>query len=253
LAALVIEAGGHAVPIVIQQRKFGAKENLALTWAMNVHVPALIAERYRKSRIVAMSTGCVYPFVKPETGGSRESDPTGHAGDYAVSCFGREQAFLSASEKNGTPLALIRLNYSVDLRYGVLVDVAHKVFNEQPIDVTMGHLNCIWQGDATRHIIRALGHASSAPDAFFLNVTGKEILSVREMAAWFGERFGKAVTITGTEAPEVWLNNAGKSHRLFGEPEITEHTLAEWAADWLENGRPLLGKPTHFEVRDGKY
>ncbi|MDC0275450.1 NAD-dependent epimerase/dehydratase family protein [Verrucomicrobiales bacterium] len=234
-------------------QKFGTSNAPEVLTLFNETMPARFANRFKDSKIVALSTGCVYPFVSADSGGSRESDPVVPAGDYAISCLGREQAFLKASETNRTPLALIRLNYSVDLRYGVLVDIAHKVFHQQPVDVTMGHLNCIWQGDATRHIICALGKTAPAPDAFILNVTGEKILHVREIASWFGERFSKPTEITGIEATEAWLNNASLSHSLFGAPEISEETLMEWVAPWIEKGRPLLGKPTNFEVRDGKY
>jgi nucleoside-diphosphate-sugar epimerase len=148
---------------------------------------------------------------------------------------------------------LIRLNYSVDLRYGVLVDIAHRVISGDPVDVAMGYLNCIWQGDAIRHTIRSLELTKSAPEACILNVTGPQTLRVRELAERFAKRFGKPVEITGEENETAWLNNAAKSHELFGPPEVSEETLVDWVADWIEKGRPLLGKPTHFEVRNGKY
>lgn len=234
-------------------RKFGTSDSPEILRLFNVEMPAMVAERFSNSRIVALSTGCVYSFVNPETGGSTEEDPTDPVGDYAKSCLGRELAFIETSERHQTPLSLIRLNYSVDLRYGVLVDLATKVFGREEIDVTMGYLNCIWQGDATEHIIQALPHASAAPNPFIVNVTGSKILKIRELALWFGERFGKPANLVGAEEPTAWLNDAAKSHQLWGTPRIKEETLMEWVADWIENSRPLLGKPTHFEVRDGKY
>ena len=234
-------------------QKFGTSDSPETLRLFNEEMPRRVAERYANSSIVALSTGCVYLFVKPESGGSKESDPVGPVGDYAESCLGRETAFQSVSEKLGTSIALIRLNYSVDLRYGVLVDIAEKVYHDQPVDVTMGYLNCIWQGDATRHIIRSMSHAEPFPNACIMNVTGSQTLSVRETAQWFGKRFQKDVTVSGTEGESAWLNNAEKSHQLFGSPSVSEETLMEWVAQWIEQGNPLLGKATHFEVRDGKY
>ncbi len=242
-----------AVVFFLAGRKFGTSDSPETLRLFNEEMPAMVAERYADARIVALSTGCVYSFVTPESGGSIETDPTNPVGDYAQSCLGREKAFIRVSEKRGTPLSLIRLNYSVDLRYGVLVDLALKVFSGEEIDVTMGYLNCIWQGDATEHIIRSLAMATPAPDPFILNVTGSRILEIRKLALWFSKRFDRQVTLTGCEAKTAWLNNAEKSHRLFGLPRISEEELMEWVANWIENDRPLLGKPTHFEVRDGKY
>jgi len=234
-------------------KKFGTSDAPETLHRFNEHLPALVAERYWATPIVALSTGCVYPFVAPESGGSKETDDPAPIGAYAISCLGRERAFLDASARHGTPLSLIRLSYAVDLRYGVLVDIAARVLTEQPVDVSMGHFNCIWQGDALDAIVRSLAHAAPAPEAFVLNVTGARTLSVRETAEWFGDRFGKSVTFTGSEAETAWLNDAGKCHELFGPPGVEVETLMEWVADWVENGRPLLDKPTHFEVRDGQY
>ncbi len=234
-------------------QKFGTGDSPEVLRRFNVEMPTRVANHFAGSRIVALSTGCVYPFVEVASGGSKEADPVGPTGDYAVSCRGREEAFITASEAHRTPLALIRLNYSVDLRYGVLVDIADHVFRGEAVDVSMGHLNCLWQGDATRHIIQSLEHAAVAPDHCLMNVTGSRILSVRELAQWFGKRLGKEVIITGAEADKVWLNDAAKSHQLFGAPSVSEDELMEWVARWIEEGNALLGKPTHFEVRSGKY
>lgn len=234
-------------------KKFGTSGSPGELKRFNEEMPALVAERYAGASIVALSTGCVYPFVSPESGGSTEEDEPSPVGDYALSCLGREKAFLEASGRHGTPLSLIRLNYSVDLRYGVLVDLAQKILAGEAIDLTMGCFNCIWQGDAVAYTIRALALAAPAPDAFVLNVTGARILSVRETAETLGEKLNLVVEFTGTEAATAWLNNASKSHRLFGSPRLSEETLVDWVAEWAGLGRPLLGKPTHFEVRDGNY
>lgn len=227
--------------------KFGASADPQLLQRMNVDLPAQVAHRCSSSRIVALSTGCVYSYVRPDSGGSTETDAVDPVGDYARSCLGREQAFTRAR----VDCCLIRLNYAVDLQYGVLVDIAQKVLAEQPIDITMGHANVIWQGDAVAHIIQALQLTRSP--ASVLNVTGPRILSIREVALQFGRLLGKPVRLTGEEAPTAWLNNAALAHRLFGRPTVSEDTLMEWVADWVQQGRPTLGKPTHFEVRDGVF
>ena len=231
--------------------KFGTSHEPGLLEKMNVQMPRRVAERFRESRIVALSTGCVYSFVPPSSGGSTEDDPAEPVGDYAISCLGRERAFREAGEKWGTPSALIRLNYAIDLRYGVLVDIAQKVLAGAPVDVSMGHVNVIWQGDALAHTIQALSHASAPP--FVLNVTGPGILRVRELAERFGQRFGKTPSIVGEEQPAAWLNDASKAHGLFGKPAVSIDQMIEWVAAWLEGGGSTLGKPTHFETRDGKY
>jgi nucleoside-diphosphate-sugar epimerase len=234
-------------------RKFGTSDSPETLVLYNEVMPALVAERYAGAKIVALSTGCVYPFVEPDSGGSTEEDEVGPVGDYAVSCLGREAAFLRSSEVHRSPLALIRLNYAVDLRYGVLVDLALKVSRGEPVDLTTGYFNCLWQGDAVSRTIRALDHATPAPQPFVLNVTGSRILKVREVALTFERLLNHTVEFTGTEAATAWLSNAGKSRRLFGPPSVSEDRLINWVADWIDHERPLLGKPTHFEVRDGKY
>lgn len=234
-------------------KKFGTSGSPEELRRFNEEMPALVSERFANSKIVALSTGCVYPFATVESGGSREEDTTDPVGAYAVSCLGRERAFLGASERNGTPLSLIRLNYSVDLRYGVLVDLATKILAGEAIDLAMGWFNCIWQGDAISHTIRALDLAAPAPGACVLNVTGTKILSVREVAEALGEKLNLVVHFEGEEAPTAWLSDASKSHQLLGPPQISEETLVDWVAEWVGFGRPVLGRPTHFEVRDGKY
>ena len=232
-------------------QKFGTTEGPELTWAMNTLVPAHVAERFASSRIVAFSTGCVYSFAKVESGGSREEDPVQPVGDYPNSCLGRERIFSHYSRKNGTPVALYRLNYSIDFRYGVLVDVAQKVLSGQPVDVTMGHVNVIWQGDACARAIQSLDLAASP--AVPINVTGPETISIRSLAMEFGRRFGVEARITGTEAEGGWLSNASKSFEHWGYPSISLGRMIDWVASWLCAGGATLGKPTHFEVRDGNF
>ena len=237
--------------IFMAGQKFGTNSAPEQTWATNTLMPALIAERFSKSRIVAFSTGCVYPLVPVSTGGSREEDELGPPGDYANSCVGRERIFTYFSQKNGTPLVLFRLNYAVEMRYGVLLDVALKVWHDKPVDVTMGYANVIWQRDANASALQCLAHAASPP--FILNVTGPETLSIRAVANRFAELFQREAKIVGREAPTAWLNNASKAHRLFGLPSVGAEQLIEWTAQWIRRGGPMLGKPTHFEVRNGKF
>jgi len=218
---------------------------------MNAWLPGLVCERYSRSRIVAFSTGNVYGLTPVENGGSREEDALNPAGEYAMSCLGRERLFEHFSRVRGTPVSLIRLNYACDLRYGVLVDIARKVWAEEPVDVTMGHFNTIWQGDANALSILSLAHASSPATAF--NITGIRTLSVRETALHFGELFGKTPQLTGTEAQDALLSNATRSILSLGPPFVSETDLIEWTADWIQRGGDSLGKPTHFESRDGRF
>lgn len=231
--------------------KFGSEENLSLTWAMNSYLPALVAEYFKDSRIVAYSTGCVYPFVMVGSGGSKETDRPEPVGEYAQSCLGRERMFEYGSKKYNTLVTIIRLNYAVEPRYGVLVDIAAKVKNGQPVDLTMGYFNVIWQGDANNMVLRTIEHASSPP--LTLNITGPETLSVRDVALEFGKLFGKEVRFTGKEASTSLLSNAQRAFGMFGNPTVPVGKVLEWTARWMEEEKKLLGKPTHFEVRDGKY
>jgi len=189
--------------------------------------------------------------VRPDSGGATESTPTAPVGDYAVSCLAREVAFAEASRQHGTRVALIRLNYSVEFRYGVLVDIAQKVLRGAPIDVTTGYFNVIWQRDGLDHTIRAL-ELAAAP-AVPVNITGPDILTVRAVATRFGELLGRPVTFTGTEAETAWLNNAAESHRRFGRPPTSVDQMQRWIAAWLLRGGDTWGKPTGFEKREGKF
>ncbi len=232
-------------------RKFGSTGNEALTWAVNALAPSFICERYPKSRIVAFSTGNVYPFVPIDSGGATEDTRPSPVGDYAQSALARERIFEYYSNLNGTPVLLLRLNYAIDLRYGVLVDIAQKVLACIPIDLSMGYVNVIWQGDANSVCIRSLAHAASP--ARPLNLTGVETLSVRKLAEDFGRRFGKKPIFEGEETPTALLNNASACHKLFGPPQMSVAEMMDMIAGWLASGGRTLGKPTHFETRTGKF
>lgn len=232
-------------------RKFGAEGNTPLTWAMNAYVPAIVAETFRASRIVAFSTACVYPFAAVIGPGASEAERSlTPPGEYANSCVGRERMFEHFSQLHGTPGRLLRLSYAIDLRYGVLADVALKVWRAEPVDVTMGHANVIWQGDANAQALRCLA-AATVPTSP-LNVSGP-MTSIRWLAQEFASRFGKPLSIVGQEAPTAWLVNTSQAERLFGYPRVPLLRQIEWVADWIARERRLLGKPTKFENRDGRY
>ena len=231
--------------------KFGSIDNLALTWAVNSYLPALVAEHFKESRIVAFSTGCVYPLVPVNSGGSVETDLPDAIGEYAQSCLGRERMFEYGSIRNKTEVTLIRLNYSVEMRYGVLVDIALKVKNNQSVDLAMGYFNVIWQGDMNNFVLRSLEKVNSP--AKVLNITGPEILSVREVAKEFGKLFGVKPVLVNKEAPTALLSNSEQAFGMFGRPKVPINQVIKWIAEWLKEDKKVLGKPTHFEVRDGKY
>jgi nucleoside-diphosphate-sugar epimerase len=232
-------------------RKFGSTGDEGLTWAMNTFLPAQAAARFRHSRIVAFSSGNIYPFTPVTSGGATETCELAPVGEYAQSVLGRERMLQYFSARYGTPMAILRLNYAIDLRYGVLLDIGTKVFERTPVDVTMGNANVIWQGDANSIALRSFAHASSPP--LILNLTGPETISVRDVALRFGRHFGVEPSFTGTESQSALLNNAARCQRLFGYPSVTPDEMIEWIARWIGMGGSTLGKPTHFETRDGKF
>ncbi|WP_326676263.1 NAD-dependent epimerase/dehydratase family protein [Streptomyces sp. NBC_01237] len=232
--------------------KFGSAGAPSHAWAVNAAMPDRVAHRWPAARIAAFSTGNVYPLVPVSSGGCTESDPVGPVGEYAMSCLGRERIFDHAALTRGTKVANIRLNYAVDLRYGVLADIASRVSAGEPVDVTTGHANVVWQGYANEVALRSLLHATDGT-AFTLNLTGPETASVRRLAQWFGEEFDREPVFAGAEAPTALLSDASRCHALFGYPDVTLRTLVAWQADWLRRGLPLSGKPTKFQVRDGRF
>ncbi len=241
------------VPNVVHMAamKFGSTGREEATWAINAHLPGLVCERFWRSRIVAYSTGNVYGLVPAESGGSKEDDPIRPVGDYAMSCLGRERMVGYFSRTLDIPVALIRLNYANELRYGVLTDVALKVLSGEPIDLSMGYFNAIWQGDATAMVLRALEHTATPPRV--INVAGPETLSVRQVAEEFGKLFDKPVQFNGNEAPDALLSNGELGFKLLGRPRVSPQQLIRWIADWQKRGCITYRKPTRFEVRDGHF
>jgi NAD-dependent epimerase/dehydratase family protein len=237
--------------IFMAGRKFGAEGDLSLTWAMNAHVPALVAQAFAGSRIVAFSTGCVYPFVPVSGKGADEAVPPNPPGEYAQSCVGRERMFEYFSRKFKTPGRLFRLNYAIDMRYGVLHDIATKIVHGQPIDVSLGHVNFIWQGDASAQALRCLAYCDTPTSP--INVSGPEILAVRDLAANLGNRLGRTPIIVGKEEPTAWITDTSQAVRMFDRPIVDSEKLIDWTADWIARSMPSLGKPTKYEVRDGRY
>ncbi len=237
--------------IFMAGQKFGTTGNQHITWGINSYLPALVCERYRDSRIVAFSTGNVYPLTPIAEGGSQEGDEVAPIGEYAASCLGRERIFEYFSRTHGLRCAIMRLNYAIEVRYGVLVDVARKVFQREAVDLTMGAANVIWQGDANGQALAMLGLCSSPPT--ILNVTGPETVSIRRTAEKFGLLFGVEPLFVGSESPSALLSNAAQSQRHFGYPTVPLEQLIHWIADWVAAGGESLNKPTHFEARDGKF
>lgn len=237
--------------IYMAGRKFGTGADASATWVMNTSLPTLVARRFKGANITVFSTGNVYPMVEPATGGCSEDVPVSPIGEYAMSCLGRERVFEQAAREFGTKVLMYRLNYAVDLRYGVLYDLASKILAEESIDLATPAFNCIWQGYANEAAIRSLLHAESP--AAYLNVTGPETVSVRFAAEELGKALGKAPVFTGEPGEKALLNNAGKCMELFGYPEVSLKKLIRWQAEWLQSGGRTLNKPTHFEERSGKF
>lgn len=232
-------------------RKFGTSGNLDLTWAMNVHVPAIVADVFRESKIVAFSTGNIYPFMADDSDGATEETAPQAMGEYAQSCLGRERMFEYFSGLHGTPGRIIRLNYAIDMLYGVLWDVATKVHGGRPVDVTTGYANVIWQGDANSRILRCLRHCTTPTTP--LNISGPDKIRIRDVAEAFGARMGKSVRIQGKESGQCWLTNSDAASDLLGPPLTALDTMIEWVADWVSRDMPSLEKPTAYDSRDGSF
>ena len=237
--------------ILMAGRKFGSTDNESLTWAMNSYMPGRVADTFKDSQLVIFSTGNVYPLTPVSHGGATECLPPVPIGEYAQSCLSRERICTYFSSQFGTPMAILRLNYAIDLRYGILLDIAEKVYTEEPIPLEMGTVNVIWQRDANAVALRAFAHCQSPP--LILNLTGPETVSVRYLAGRFGALFNKSPHLEGDEAETALLSNASRCHRLFGYPHVSLEQMIEWVAEWVRIGGTTLRKPTHFEVRDGKF
>ncbi|NLF72112.1 MAG: NAD(P)-dependent oxidoreductase [Candidatus Anammoximicrobium sp.] len=253
---LLDEASIEALPdvpnvVFMSGMKFGASRNPAMAWAMNCYAPALVCRRFRQSRIVAFSSGNVYPLVPLDSGGSKETDEVGPVGEYAMTVLGRERTLQYFSDRDQIPTALLRLNYATEMRYGVLVDIAQAVFQEQSVEVSTPLFNVIWQADANAMTLSALAH--TAVPARIVNVAGPEFLRVRDVAEQFGRLMGKRVRFAGQEGSTAYLNDGTAGHRLLGEISVDTETLLRWTADWVRRGGECLGKPTHFQVRSGKF
>lgn len=231
--------------------KFGTTGNEPFTWAMNSYLPGRVAERYKNSRIVAFSTGNVYPFVAINSGGLSEETTPAPVGEYGQSCLGRERVFQYFSERYNIPTLIYRLNYAIDLRYGVMLEIAKSVLADKPIDLTTGNVNVIWQGDANEIAIRSLLHCETP--ANILNVTGPETLSVKWLAEQFGLLLNKQPQFVNDTQPMALLNNASKAHKLFGYPRVTVRQMIEMTVAWLQAGGKTINKPTHFQERKGQF
>lgn len=255
-ADLLVESELQALPevenvIYMVGKKFGTGGNEHLTWAMNAYLPGRVAEKFQKSRIVVFSSGNIYPLVSVFSGGATESTPPGPVGEYAQSCLGRERIFEHFSHRFQIPMLIYRLNYAVEMKYGNLLEIAQAVYQEKPMDLRNGHMNVIWQGDANEIAIRSLLHCSNPPK--LLNVTGPETISIRWVAEEFGKVFGKKPLFENQEESTALLNNATHAHQLFGYPSVSLTQVMEWVAAWVEHGGKTIDKPTHFQVRSGKF
>ncbi len=240
-------------PVVIYMvgTKFGSTGNEARTWAVNAYLPTLICRRFPTSRIIAFSTGNVYRMTPVSAGGSAEGDPPQPEGEYAMSCLGRERLLEYFSRTRGIRVSLLRLNYACELRYGVLVDLALKIWQKQPIDLSMGYVNVIWQGDANAMALRAIEHCATPP--FVVNIAGPERLAVRQLCQELGRLMNRLPHLVGTEAGDALLSDGRRGYRLLGRPRVKVRQLLGWIADWVMRGGQSLGKPTHFQVRDGRF
>jgi nucleoside-diphosphate-sugar epimerase len=237
--------------IAMTGMKFGSSANASQTWAMNAYLPAIVCRRFRSSRIVAFSTGNVYAYTSTKSLGSRESDPLEPVGEYGMSCVGRERMYDYFSRRYGIPLSLIRLNYACDLRYGVLVDLANKVLHGQPVDLSMGYFNTIWQGDANAWTLESFAHTASPP--WVVNVTGCRLLSVREVAERMARILGRSVQFQGLEAETALASDTRLAQSCFSPVRLDEDQLITSVATWVGQGGRTLNKPTHFESRTGKF
>jgi nucleoside-diphosphate-sugar epimerase len=237
--------------IFMAARKFGTAGDENLTWAMNTYLPGRVAERYRNSRIVAFSTGNVYPLRTLSEGGCSETTPVGPVGEYAQSALGRERMFEYGSQRWGTPVTILRLNYAVELRYGVLVDIGRAVFERQPIDLCVPAVNVIWQRDANSWCLRSFAHCASPP--LVLNITGPETLAVKQIAQEFGKHFGLEPVFLSGEGSSALLSDVTKARALFGDPATSTTEMIALVANWIRDGGTTLNKPTHFQTRDGKF
>ncbi|SMF91738.1 Nucleoside-diphosphate-sugar epimerase [Paenibacillus uliginis N3/975] len=237
--------------IYMAGNKFGTTGREYFTWAMNSYLPGRVAEKYKNSKIVVFSSGNVYPFSPVGSGGVNEAVSPEPLGEYAQSCLGRERVFEYFSHQNGTPMTIYRLNYAIDMRYGVLLELAKSINEDRPINLAMGHANVIWQGDANEMALRCLKHCSNPPE--IINITGPETMSIRWAAEELAKRMGKEVNFTGTESETALLNNATKSHQLFGYPKVSLLQMIDWTAEWIQSGGDTWNKPTHFQERKGKF
>jgi len=237
--------------IYMAGNKFGTVGNEHYTWAMNAYLPGRVAEKFKDSRIVAFSTGNVYPLTNVLSNGCTEDVLPNPVGEYAQSCLGRERVLTYFSYKHQTPMVLFRLNYAIDLRYGVLLEIAKQVYEGKPIDLTMGNVNVIWQGDANEYAVRSLLHTNYPPTV--LNVTGPETLSIKWVAKEFGKRMGKEPLFEQSESPTALLNNSSNAHKLFGYPKVTIQQMIDMISDWVMNDGHTLNKPTHFQEREGAF
>jgi nucleoside-diphosphate-sugar epimerase len=231
--------------------KFGTSGNASMTWAMNVYLPSVVCRRYRSSRILVFSSGNVYPFVPSDGDGSVEDDTLQPVGEYGMSVLGRERMFEYFSRRDSIPVSIVRLNYAVEMRYGVLVDLAQQVLAQQPVDLTMGFVNVIWQGDANAMSIAALADADTPPTV--VNVAGPERLSVEQTSEQFGQLMNRPVCFVGSASETALLSNARKAFERYGRPRVSTDQIIPWTANWIQRGECTLSKPTHFQVRDGKF